>query len=100
MSTIGYDEYSKLIDCQHKKVKETEMTNEEQKILDFIKAEPTLTDDEYDNQVKEIAKSLKIRKGDVEDLVNLTDTSYYNSKEFEKALVQYQNLAPDFIKNS
>lgn len=74
--------------------------NAEQKILNFIEAEPTLTDDEYDNQVKEIAKSLKIRKGDVGDLMSLTETSYYNSQEFEKALSQYQRFAPDFIKNS
>jgi glutamate racemase len=67
------------------------MTNEETKIQKFIEVEPTLTEKEYKNQIKALAKELGIKKGDVEDLMDLTETSYCNSQVFEKALKSYQN---------
>ena len=66
------------------------MTEQEKLFNEFLDVEPTMSDSEYETAVKELAEKLKVKKGAITNLVNLSDTSYYNSAEFEKALKSAQ----------
>lgn len=75
------------------------MTKEEKLFNEFLEKEPSMTDSEFDEAIDWLADQLNIKKSDVESLINLSDTSSYNSKEFEKTLKRmqaYRQEAKDF----